>query len=265
MKTLKFYIKIYFMIMSQFIKARMQFRADFIMSSIGVVFENIIGVFTLWVLFKTIPSLEGWGYYELIFVYGYSQLAFIIGHLFFVHIWNLGYHLREGNFIKYYFRPLDTMFYYMADDFDVKGLNQFILGIVILVYSSIHLGLKWSPISLGLLIITLCGAALIIISLMIIAGSMGFWATDPTALISFALRLHSFAKYPVTIFNRFFKFMFTFILPIGFIAFYPSQIFLRPGAHSNLAFISPFIGIVLFFIAYMIWNKGVNRYSGTGT
>ncbi|WP_010248059.1 ABC transporter permease [Acetivibrio cellulolyticus] len=265
MKTLSFYTKIYFMIVSQFIKARMQFRADFIISSIGVIFENITGIFTLWILFKTIPLLEGWNYYELIFIYGYSQLAYIIGHLFFIHIWNLGFHLREGNFIKYYFKPLNSMFYYMADEFDIKGLSQLIMGIVILAYSSAHLGLNWTVLKILLLILTLLGASLIMVSILVIAGSTAFWATDASGLLGFTLRLHSFAKYPVSIFNKFFKFMFTFIIPIGFIAYYPSQIFLRPLEHNSLIFISPFIGIILFIIAYMVWNKGINRYSGTGS
>jgi ABC-2 type transport system permease protein len=49
------------------------------------------------------------------------------------------------------------------------------------------------------------------------------------------------------------------------VAFYPSQLFLRPEEVSSLIYFSPIIGIALFAITYWIWTKGVNSYTGTGS
>ena len=62
-----------------------------------------------------------------------------------------------------------------------------------------------------------------------------------------------------------FRFAFTYIIPIGFVAFYPSQLFLRPEEVSPLICCSPIIGIGLFALTYWIWTKGVNSYTGTGS
>jgi viologen exporter family transport system permease protein len=62
-----------------------------------------------------------------------------------------------------------------------------------------------------------------------------------------------------------FRFAFTYIIPIGFVAFYPSQLFLRPEEVSPLIYFSPIVGIGLFAITYWIWTKGVNSYTGTGS
>lgn len=62
-----------------------------------------------------------------------------------------------------------------------------------------------------------------------------------------------------------FRFAFTYVIPIGFVAFYPSQIFLRPEQVSPLTYFSPLIGIGLFAITYWIWTLGVNSYNGTGS
>ena len=40
-----------------------------------------------------------------------------------------------------------------------------------------------------------------------------------------------------------FRFTFTYIIPIGFVAFYPSQLFLRPNEATPLIYFSPLIGI----------------------
>ena len=48
------------------------------------------------------------------------------------------------------------------------------------------------------------------------------------------------------------------------VAFYPSQLFLRPEAVPPFIYFSPIIGIGLSAITYWIWTKGVNSYTGTG-
>jgi ABC-2 type transport system permease protein len=62
-----------------------------------------------------------------------------------------------------------------------------------------------------------------------------------------------------------FHFAFTYLIPIGFVAFYPSQLFLRPEEVSPLIFFSPLVGSGLFALTYWIWKQGVNSYTGTGS
>jgi len=62
-----------------------------------------------------------------------------------------------------------------------------------------------------------------------------------------------------------FRVAFTYVIPIGFVAFYPSQLFLRRNEVSPLVYFSPLVGIGLFAITYWIWTKGVNSYTGTGS
>ena len=157
------------------------------------------------------------------------------------------------------------MFYYISEMFDLKGITQFVIGIILMVYASIQLEITWTLLSLSLLLITLFSAALVQISIIISASCVSFWVIDSWPVLGLAKKLREFAPYPMTIFNGAFRFMFTFILPVGFIAFYPSQFFLRPEDISPLVYFSPVVGIGLFAIAYKIWTKGINSYTGTGS
>ena len=62
-----------------------------------------------------------------------------------------------------------------------------------------------------------------------------------------------------------FRVAFTYVIPIGFVAFYPSQLFLCPEQVHPLAYFSPLVGIGLFALTYWIWTKGINSYTGTGS
>jgi ABC-2 type transport system permease protein len=79
------------------------------------------------------------------------------------------------------------------------------------------------------------------------------------------LSKHSKILDPCEGLNSAFRFAFTYIIPIGFVAFYPYQLFLRLEDVSSLIYFSPIIGIGLFALTYWIWTKGVNSYTRMGS
>ena len=67
-KGLGFYLRIYCKILAQDIKSKMSYRADFIISTIGMIFTNIAGFVSFWILFRSFPSINGWSYHEMLFL-----------------------------------------------------------------------------------------------------------------------------------------------------------------------------------------------------
>jgi ABC-2 type transport system permease protein len=250
---------------SQYIKARMQFRADFYISTFAMLLLNITGIFTYWILFHSIDNIKGWNYYELIFLYSFALLATTPQQVFFDNLWTIRIHLRNGSFIKYYFKPINTLFYYVSEVFDIKGLGQLALALVMLIYSSINLDIHWNLLTVIMLPIFVLSSSLIMISLMLLAASVSFWVVDSVALLNFVFKLGDYSRYPLTIFRGFFKFVFTGIIPIAFISYYPSMFFLNQDNFDYKLLLTPFVGISLFAIAYQVWKKGLNSYSGTGS
>lgn len=253
------------MIISQYIKARLQYRADFVISSIGMFFRDVAGIIGLWIIFKSIPLLSGWNYFELLFIYAFSMLSMAPLQLCFDNVWRLRFHIIDGSFIKYYLRPLNTLFYYLSEIFDIKGFSQLVIAIVVLIYSSIKLQITWTVGKVLLSILLLFTSSLVMSSLMLMAATTAFWIKNSFAVLDFTFQLRDFTRYPLTIMNGFFKFLFTFVIPIGFVAYYPVKLILRPYETSMYVFISPVIGVVLFILAYLFWRKGVRSYNCTGT
>lgn len=265
MGTLRHYLRLYFLIEAQYIKSKMQYRDDFLISSIGMVFSSLTTIAVFWVLFDTIPQLAGWSFDQLLFIYAFYLLAISPMQVLFDHFWQLRFHVIQGTFIKYYFRPLNMMFYYSSEMFDIKGIMQILLGISLFIYASNLLSLQWTFFRILLLLVTLFSASLVIISIMVISSCATFWIYNSYPVMDLAWRLREYSPYPMTIFDGFFKILFTYIIPIGFVAFYPSQIFLQPEMISPLVYFSPLVGLGLFALAYRVWTEGVNSYTGTGS
>lgn len=265
LKTLLYYARIHAMITSQYVKARMQYRADFVIGLLGGVIFNIPGMLVFGVLFTTIPQLAGWNFNEILFMFSFYLVATSLLAPFFWGVWGLAGSVQSGDFITYYFRPLNIMFYYMSSVFDYKAFGVLAGAISGFVYASIQMNLVWTFGRLVLLATTLFTASLVLTALLIITSCAAFWIVNSSPLMALIMRVREVGQYPLTIFSRSFQIVFTYLIPLGFASYYPAQLFLRPDEAPLLAYLSPVVGIGLFALAYWVWTQGINHYSGTGT
>lgn len=264
-KGLAYYGHIYIMILLQDLKSKMSYRADFIISTIGMLFTNVSGFVAFWILFHNFPDIVGWNYYEMLFLYGFSLLALTPVQCLFDNNWNLTRSLYTGDFIKYCFRPVNLFFYYMSEVFDVKGVGQFIFGLGTVIYAWHHLAIPVTIWNIVGMVVGTISASLFMIALMNFAAATGFWLIGATSVMIFMFKFKDYARYPVTIFGKVFRFIFSFLIPIGFMAYYPSLFVLRPNEASVLTYLTPVLGVVFLWLSYKFWMKGARQYSGTGS
>ena len=264
-RGLMFYMSIYGKVLVQDLKSKMSYRADFIISNIGMIISNLVGFVTFYILFSNFPSINGWTMYEMLFMYGFSLIALTPLQCFFDNNWNLRFMVRTGDFIKYCFRPINIFFYFISEVFDVKGLGQLCFGVGTLVYAWSHLAIPVTFVTIVQTVLFLFAASLFMIAIMNFAAATCFWIQNSGYVMVIMFRFKDFAKYPASIFNTVFRVIFTFVIPIAFIAYYPSLVVLRPDNVPLLSWLSPLIGLVFFFLSYKFWMLGATKYDGTGS
>lgn len=266
MKKIRYYLRIYFRVASQYLKERMQYRADFVCDVIGMIVTNLFGIATFWVVFHNITEVGGFGFDEMLFMYGFALMAMSPQQLLLDNAWVLSNRVVNGDFIKYCFRPINVLFYFMSEQVDVKGFSQFGIGTAILVIAWNRLSIPVNVMNLIMFLVFWTGAVLICMALIILSSTFGFMGGGTNAAVFLAYDLKGYGSYPLTIFSKLLKFIFTFILPIGFVAYYPASYFLgiREG-NTVLTYLSPFIGASFFWISCKIWEFFAERYAGTGS
>ena len=146
------------------------------------------------------------------------------------------------------------------------SLVGFIIALILIIIAGTQLAVQWTIWTILLLIVNLISSALIIISILVGGMSTSFWIINPGWLPVTLSEIRDVSQYPLNIYNKAFRVIFTFFIPIGFICFYPCLPLLRPISEVPLAsWFSPFVGIILFLFVYQLWKKGINHYSGTGS
>ncbi|MCX7774280.1 MAG: ABC transporter permease, partial [Clostridia bacterium] len=212
-----------------------------------------------------IPSLNGWTFYELLFIYGYANLPRAIDHLVTDNLWLLaGRIVVRGDFDKYLLRPMNPLFYLCADRFQPDAFGEMIVGVgfvsVALANLTVHVG-AWEII--GFIIVVLAGSV-IYSSVKLIFASIAFWIKRSQSILFIAYQMANFTKYPMTIYNKFINVVLTFVVPFAFTAFIPASWFLGKETFFYGVIATVICAIVFFTIGYSVWNVGIKKYESAG-
>lgn len=168
----------------------------------------------------------------------------------------------------------DTLAFYESI-VDIKGLyskpvrqmslGQLLMGGLTLIYAWNRLALPFTFTTFLLLVVALLSASLFMIAIMNAAAATCFWIINNGYVMVTMFKFTNYARYPANIYSGIFKFIFTFLIPIAFVAYYPSLVFLRPDSIPVLTYLSPVLGILFFWLSYKLWMRGATTYSGTGS
>ncbi|MCF0149616.1 MAG: ABC-2 family transporter protein [Clostridium sp.] len=260
------YIKLYSKFLKQYIKTLMEYRMDFILGLIGFILVQLAGVIFIKLIFNVIPTLEGWSFYQILFIYGFAQIPRGIDHIFTDYLWIFSWKtIVNGEFDKYLLRPINPLFQVISESFQPDGLGEVIIGGILIVISSINLNVSYNLLKIiGFIFVILC-ATLIYTSIKLATSSIAFWVKFSQSHMFMAYQISTFAKYPMGIYPSAIKFILIFIIPFAFTGYYPGIYFIGEG-NIITGIVLPFIvSLVSITVSYNIWLKGISVYESAGS
>ena len=260
------HLKLYSKFLKQYIKTLIEYRADFILGLIGFVFVQAIGVIFIGLIFNAIPSLKGWSFYEILFIYGFAQIPRGIDHVFTDQLWIFSWKtIVQGEFDRYLVRPLNPLFQVIVERFQPDGFGEIIIGTILLVtaWSKIGLEITFSRI-VALIFVILC-ATVMYTAIKLAVTSIAFWVKFAQSYLFMVYQLSTFVKYPVTIYPTWIRGILTFIIPFAFTGYFPAAYILGKGNFLSGVVMTFIVAVVSFLLAYRIWLWGMSRYESTGS
>ncbi|REE89041.1 ABC-2 type transport system permease protein [Paenibacillus taihuensis] len=228
------------------------------------------GIWMLKIIVDRFQPLGGWDFPELAFIYGLGLLSHGIMVVLFINTWHIDGMVIDGAFDRLLLRPMNVFFQLIASYFNFIGLIDLIPGMVIFIYGCHLVGFDWTMMNIIKIILVIIGGVLIRASLFITLGTIAFWTKRNASMVGFALSmLERGTMYPLSIFPYMIQLLFTFLVPIGFITFYPSIEFLGKsgefGMPTSIALWTPIIGILCFWLSQRIFKFGLRNYESAGS
>ncbi len=261
----KHYLCLYRIFFVQYMKTQMQSKADFIIGFFSFFLNQLLGIVFLSLIFEQIPSLNGWSFYQLIFIYGYAQIPRGIDHFFTNYLWIFTRKtVKEGLFDRYLLRPVNPLFQILVEQCCPDGIGELLVGIILVIYACINLNITITVASLFWFIISIIFGAMIYMAVKVFLATNTFFIKDAYQLLFLGYNFSDFVKYPLEIYSKPIRMMLSYIIPFGFTAFIPASYFLQTATLRNTIIIEIFVAMTSFIIAYRYFCFGCNRYESAG-
>lgn len=268
-------------------KAKMMYRADWIVGLLGFLITNSFSFLALFL--STLPignSIGGWSFAHIMFLYGFLLVPMGVDHALSDKLWNWSMGLiNQGQLDRILMKPLNPLFQMCAEFFQEGGLAEVLLGTVVMIFSGIGLNLNMSfsvvfPIIIGALF-----SPLIYFSIKVFFTSFAFYLRRSISLMSCVYNLKDYGKYPLNIYSQkgtgfLGKIIYNtliFIVPFGLIGYLPLTAQMFPDKNIELLWFSIppnnwlimgliiSVSLIMFFISYLIFSKSIKHYSSSGS
>lgn len=266
MKELKRYARLYRVFVAQFFKSLLQSKTDFFIGLAGFFLTQATGIAFLYLVFQQIPTLSDWTFDQLLFIYGFAQIPRGIDHLLTDNIWLLAWrYIVNGQFDRYMLRPMNLFFQVICEKLQPDALGELLVGIILLVLSiSKGIVIIDMPHILGFVISIIAGAV-IYTAIKLLFASFAFWIKVSGPVLYTAYQMAEFAKYPNEIYAKPVRFIITFIIPFGFVAYLPASYFFKTTVNGVATIgMECLIAVILFVIAYGVFQWGTHSYESAG-
>ena len=244
-----------------------EYRTDFVVGITAMLLSTSASVLYSWVIFQNIVTLNGWTFGQMLFLQGTLALITGLWGAFFSGLspWRLDEEVRRGTFDQVLLKPVGTMKYLLISYIDKDDFGRIVTAIVMILLGAQLSGIIWGLNNTLMFLVFVASGLAIDFSIMTIFSSISFWTTKARSLASIFWHMLNFANYPLEIYNPVIVFLLTFIIPLGFISYYPAEALLGKGLQIQLAFLSPIIALIFLAVAYSIWRYSLKHYASAGS
>lgn len=251
------------------IRAQLQYRTSFALDAAGTFLISFLDFVAILVIFTNVPRLGSWTVSEVALLYGISTLAFALTDLVIGHLDLFPQTIRDGTFDLVLIRPRGALFQVLSADFQMRRLGRIAQAGVVLAFALASLRIEWSVERALVLVGAVLTGVLIFIAIWVTVICIAFWTVEGReAANAFTYGGVTLAEYPIDIYDRWLRRFLAYLVPVAFVAYFPSLFILgKPdplGFPEWMSFVSPVVGLAAALAASAVWGFGVRHYQSAG-
>ncbi|HXR41146.1 MAG TPA: ABC-2 family transporter protein [Acidothermaceae bacterium] len=252
------------------LRARMEYRADFFVSLFfGIIWQTSTLMFASVLLTRFKGGLGNFPASGVLLIIGMRLLSHGLYVLIFSNLAWLPRLVDEGRMDGYFLRPVPVFTQLLLSQFNVNAIGDIAVGASTLGVAITLVHLHWT-VGKGLyMAAAVIGGLLVEAALQLMLSCLLLRSPGSRVLGSWVDELMStFGNYPLSIVPKVVQGLFTFLLPLAFVAYFPVQVILgiaqKHGPMSVLIHWSPLAGVLLFMLARRVWAYSLRHYHSAG-
>jgi ABC-2 type transport system permease protein len=242
-----------------------QYRWEFLIDGALALLWTAIGLLPLYIAFESRPVIAGWTYEQAIIVVGwFTLLKGVLDGAVNPSLVTVVSQIREGTLDFTLLKPADAQFLISTAKFEVWRVVDAFAAAGIIAWAFARMGTAPSPLHVALSLALVSAGAVVLYSVWILVVSAAFWVVRLDNLTYLFNSILDFARWPVSVFKGAFRFLFTFVIPLGLMTTYPAEAIL--GRLSMRTAALSIGGSIAFAIAArIVWTRAIRRYTSASS
>ncbi len=263
-------LRIYCALVGASFRSQMSYRRSFVLEAFSKLLITGLEVVPIFIVFSHIETLAGWTQWEVIYLYGLASFGMAIGETITSGMKDMPALVRDGELDRVLIRPVNSLVQILGRTTRLHHLGRLAQGAAAYFIAISFLNVDWTAAHLFLAVSSLLAGAVLYASLFIASGATCFWTTESGETFNaFTYGGVDMTQYPITVYRPWLRFVFVFIVPVGFVSYFPSAVIL--GKHDPLgfpvfsAYLAPVIAALFLSGVLCVWKLGMRRYESTGS
>jgi ABC-2 type transport system permease protein len=252
------------------IRADWQYRTSFFLFLFSQTLIACMDLAVVASIFGQVDSLAGWSGPEVALLFGLSGVPFGLADLTISQVETASDHIKAGTFDLFLLRPVPALVHLSASEFALRRAGRVLQPAVVLVIALVIAPIDWSVETVALLAVTLVSGTLIFGSVWVATSSIAFWTVESQEVANAFTYGGSLAtSYPIDLLGTWMRRLFTFIVPLAFVAYFPAARMLGRddplGLPSVIAWATPLVALASVLVARAVWALAVRHHRSTGS
>jgi ABC-2 type transport system permease protein len=251
------------------IRADWQYRTSFLLFLLSQTLIATLDLLVIAAIFGQVDELAGWSGSEVALLFGLAGVGFGLADLLISQVELASRHIKAGTFDLFLLRPAPALLQLSATEFALRRLGRSLQPLVVLVGALVVAPIDWSAEVVVLVPVTLVSGTLIFGSVWVVTSSISFWTVDSQEIANaFTYGGGVAAQYPIDVLAAWLRRLFTFVVPIAFVAYVPAARMLgrdAVGVPSVAAWATPVIAVLSVLVARAVWDVAVRHHRSTGS
>jgi ABC-2 type transport system permease protein len=217
-------------------------------------------------------SIGGWTLSEVAFVWGITEFSFGTMDMIFsgFDYDSFGPMVRKGRFDQLLLRPANITLQVLGSRFVLRRMGKMMEGLIIFIFGLSHLTLTWTPLKILYIPVLVISQVCFFGSLFIIGATTTFWTMERLEILNiFTYGGSEIMSYPMHVFPRPIRLVFTYLVPAIFMSYFPAVYILNKpdplNAPGFVSFLAPFLAVLMMWLALRFWQFGIRNYQSSGS
>ena len=217
-------------------------------------------------MFSRFGGIGEWSFERIWFIYILASTSYGLAKIFCVGFEDFPWQMiQSGDFDRFLLRPRSLFTQISGSNFRLGRVPWAVLGIIGLIWLLSLLNVPLNFINSIVLIFALIGGFLTYIGVFILTSGLAFFTIKGLDWIYIFSNNRQLTKCPIDYIPKALRNIFTFIMPMLVISYYPASLICGWGEPAFTGFLALPVGIVFLCISLLIWKIGVRHYKSTGS